>query len=363
MNIISMTEGYLVLEDGTKFDGQLFGANIEKAGEVVFLTGGVDGYQETITDPAAKGKIIVFTYPLVGNYGISDEFNESDKVHVNGIVIRELCTEPSPFYRGTLLGDFMAEKGAVGITGVDTRELTLKIRKCGSMKGKIVAAGADIDKVVAELKGAKIDTSVADVSPKEVKELDNGKDIAVAVIDCGTRCGLYEVLGERFNVIRFPYDAKAEDILKSGAKGVIVSSGPACPNSDEMKVTVETIKALSDKLPIMGIALGCELVALAFGAKVDHMKLGHHGCNQPVKIKGRICMTSQAQDHCIDPSSAAAAGLEVIQTNLNDGVIEGFKHSKLPVFGYEYHPEGGTGQGDTLFLYDDFLNTIKGASQ
>jgi len=358
-----MTGGYLVLEDGTVFDGQLFGADIEKAGEVVFLTGGVDGYQETITDPSNKGKIIVFTYPLIGNYGVADEFNESGKVHVCGIVVRELCTEPSEFYNGTLLGDFMAEKGAIGITGVDTRELTLKIRKDGTMKGIIVKEGTDIKKVVADLKSAKIDRSVRDVTPKEVRKCDKGKDVTVAVIDCGTRCGLYKTLGERFNIIRFPYDAKADDIIKSGAKGVIISSGPGCPCSAELSSTIETIKALSGKLPMMGIASGSELIALAFGAKLKKMKVGHHGCNQPVKIKGRICMTSQSQDLAIDPASMDAAGLTVIQTNLNDNVIEGFKHSKLPIYGYEYHPEGGTGQGDTSFLYDDFLAVIKGGSQ
>ena len=358
-----MTGGYLVLEDGTKFDGQLIGANIEKAGEVVFLTGGVDGYQETITDPSNKGKIIVFTYPLIGNYGVTDEFNVSDKVHVNGVVMRELCTEPSEFYNGTLLGDFMVEKGAVGLTGVDTRELTLKIRKCGTMKGKIVKEGTDIEKTVKELKDLKVDKSVKDVSPKEVKKLDNGKDVTIAVIDCGTGCGLYETLGERFNVIRFPYDVKAEDIIKSGAKGVIVSSGPACPNDPELAPTVATVKELSSKMPIMGVALGSEILAIAMGAKVSHMKLGHHGCNQPVKIKGRICMTSQMQDHFVEPDSLKAAGLEVTQTNLNDNIIEGFKHSKLPVYGYEYRPEGGTGQGDTVFLYDDFLAVVKGVSQ
>jgi carbamoyl-phosphate synthase small subunit len=358
-----MTGGYLVLEDGTVFDGELFGANIEKAGEVLFLTGGVDGYQETITDPSVKGRIVVFTYPLVGNYGIVDEFNESDKIQVSGIVVRELTNEVSPFYNGTRLDDFMAEKGAIGITGVDTRELTLKIRECGMMKGKIVKEGTDLKKVAEELKSANIDKSVADVSPKDVKEFDNGKGVKVAVIDCGTRKGLYETLAKRFDVVRFPYNAKAEDICKSGAKGLIVSSGPACPNSEELAPTVETIKKLSDKMPIMGIALGCELVALAFGAKVSPMKVGHHGCNQPVKIKGRICMTSQFQEHLIEPSSIEAAGLTVTQTNLNDNVIEGFRHSKLPVFGYEYHPEGGTGQGDTVFLYDDFLEVIKGGSQ
>ena len=358
-----MTGGYLVLQDGTVFDGQLFGADIEKAGEVVFLTGGVDGYQELITDPANKGKIIVFTYPLIGNYGVSNEFNESGKVHVNGIVVRELCTEPSEFYNGTLLGDFMAEKDAVGLTGVDTRELTLKIRKDGSMKGKIVKEGADINKVVEELKSIKIDRSVKDVSHKDVKKFDNGKDVTVAVIDCGTRCGLYKSLGERFNVIRFPYDAKADEIIKSGVKGVIISSGSGCPCSKEMAVTVETIKGLSGKLPIMGIAAGSELIALAFGAKLKMMKCGHHGCNQPVKINGRICMTSQSQDLAIDPESIGATELTVTQTNLNDNVIEGFKHSKLPIYGYEYHPEGGTGQGDTVFLYDDFLAVIKGGSQ
>jgi len=358
-----MTAGYLVLEDGTVFEGQLFGACIEKAGEVVFSTGGVDGYQEAITDPSAKGQIVVFTYPLVGNYGVVDEFNQSDKVHVSAIVIKELCMEPSPFYDGKLLSDFMEQKGAVGLTGVDTRELTLRIRKNGSMKGKIVKEGADIPKVVEELKNIKIDTSVADVSPKEVKKIDNGKGVCVAVIDCGTRKGLYDTLSDRFDIIRFPYDAKALDILSSGAKGLIVSSGPGCPNSAELEGTVKTISEVAQKMPVMGIALGCELLAKSFGAKIDKMKLGHHGCNQPVKINGRICMTSQSQSHCIDPSSIAAAGLEVTQTNLNDGVIEGFKHSKLEAYGYEYHPEGGTGQGDTLFLYDDFLKVVKGGSQ
>ncbi|MBR6910746.1 MAG: carbamoyl phosphate synthase small subunit [Candidatus Methanomethylophilaceae archaeon] len=358
-----MTGGYLVLEDGTTFEGQLFGAEAEKAGEVVFLTGGVDGYQEIITDPSNKGKIIVFTYPLIGNYGVADEFNESDKVQVSGIVVRELCIEPSHYYNGTLLGDFMAEKGAIGISGVDTRELTLKIRKDGVMKGKIVKEGTAIKAVVKELKGDKIDDSVKDVSPKDIIRIDSGRDLTVAVIDCGAGCGFFEALGKRFNVIRCPYNVRADEILGSGAKGVIVSSGPGCPAADELFITMDTIKTLSDKLPIMGVSLGSELVAMAMGAKVEKMKVGHHGSNQPVKISGRICMTSQSQGYCLVPDSMEAAGLEVTQTNLNDNVIEGFKHSKLPVYGYEYRPEGGTGQGDTVFLYDDFLNVIKGGSQ
>ena len=358
-----MTGGYLVLEDGTVFEGELFGANIEKAGEVVFSTGGVDGYQESITDPSSKGQIIVFTYPLVGNYGVADEFNASDKVHANGIVVKEITMEPSLFYRGKLLSDFMEEKGAVGISGVDTRALTLKIRECGKMKGKIVRSHADIGKVVEELKKTEIDSSVKDVSPAKVQKIDNGKDVTIAVIDCGTRSGLYDVLAKNFNVIRFPYNAKAQDIISSGAKGAIVSSGPGNPNAPELADTIKTIQDLSGKMPIMGIALGCDLVALSFGAKVLPMKVGHHGCNQPVKLKGRICMTAQSQDFYIDPSTVESAGLTVTQTNLNDNVIEGFKHSKLEAYGYEYHPEGSPGPDDTVFIFDDFLSVIKGVSQ
>ena len=358
-----MTGGYLVLENGTVFDGELFGADIEKAGEVVFSTGGVDGYQEMITNPSTKGKILVFTYPLVGNYGVSDEFNESDKVHVNGIVVGEVCSEPSPYYNGTLLADFMAEKGAVGISGVDTRELTLLIRKNGRMKGKIVKEGANIDKVVKALKSESIDMCVKDVSPKDVQKFDNGKDVTVGVIDCGSGKGLYETLAQRFNVIRFPYNAKAAEIMKAGVKGVIVSSGPGNPNDKCLEATVATVKELSDKVPVMGVSLGSEIVAIAMGAKVGPMKLGHHGCNQPVKINGRICMTTQSQDYLIEPSSVESAGLIVTQTNLNDDVIEGFKHKEKKVYGYEYNPEGGTGQGDTLFLYDDFAKVVKGVSQ
>jgi len=358
-----MTGGYLVLEDGTVFDGQLIGSNIEKAGEVVFLTGGVDGYQEAITDPSAKGKIIVFTYPLVGNYGVTDEFCESDKIHANGIVVREICTETSPYYDGKLLEDYMKEKGAVGMTGVDTRELTLRIRKNGYMKGKIVSAGADVKKVAAELKGMSIDTSVSDVSPKNVKRFDNKKDVTLAVMDLGSGSGLYEVLSERFNVVRFPYTATANEILKADVDGLFVTSGPGKADANDLKDAIKTIKEVAEEKPVMGISLGCELVALAFGAKIEKMKVGHHGCNQPVKINGRICMTSQAQTYALVPDSMEPAGLVVTQTNLNDNVIEGFRHRDLKVFGYEYHPEGGTGQGDTLFLYDDFLKVVKEAKQ
>ena len=358
-----MTRGYLVLEDGTAFEGQLFGAETGKAGEVVFLTGGVDGYQETITDPSNKGKIIVFTYPLVGNYGVADEFNESDRVQVSGIVVRELCTEPSGFYNGSLLGDFMTEKDAIGISGVDTRELTLKIRRDGVMRGRIVKEGTDIKAAAKELKAAAIDDSVKGVSPEDFVRIDNGKDLTVAVIDCGAGCGFFETLGSRFNVIRCPYDAKADDIMRTGAKGVIVSNGPGSPAAGELSAATDTIRQLSGRLPIMGVGLGCELVAMAMGAKVDKMKVGHHGCNQPVKISGRICMTTQSQGYSLVPGSMEAAGLTVTQTNLNDDVIEGFKHSKLPIYGYEYRPDGGTGQGDTVFLYDDFLGVIEGGSQ
>ena len=358
-----MTGGYLVLENGTVFDGELFGADIEKAGEVVFSTGGVDGYQEMITNPSNKGKILVLTYPLVGNYGVSDQFNESDRVHVSGIVVCEVCSEPSPYYNGTLLADFMAEKGAVGIQGVDTRELTLLLRKNGKMKGKIVKEGADIDKVVKSLKDESIDMSVKDVSPKQVTKINNGKDVTVGVIDCGSGFGFYEALAERFNVIKFPYDTKADAILKEGVKGVIVSNGPGCPCDKCLEPTVETVRELTSKLPVMGVSLGSEILAIALGAKLEPMKLGHHGCNQPVKINGRICMTTQSQDYCIVPSSVEAAGIIITQTNLNDEVIEGFAHKEKSVCGFEYNPEGGTGQGDTVFLYDDFLNLIKGASQ
>ncbi len=358
-----MTGGYLVLEDGTVFEGELFGANIEKAGEVVFSTGGVDGYQEAITDPSSKGQIIVFTYPLVGNYGVSDEFNASDKIHANGIVIKELSTEPSQYYGGKLLSEFMEEKGAVGISGVDTRALTLKIRESGKMKGKIVKYHADIGKVVDELKKIEIDSSVSDVSVKQKEKINNNKEFTVGVIDCGTRCGLYDVLSNYFNIIKFPYNAKASEIIDSGVNGLIVSSGPGNPNAPELKDTVKTVQEVSQNLPTMGIALGCDIVALAFGAKVLPMKVGHHGCNQPVKLKGRICMTAQSQDFYIDPASAEAAGLIVTQTNLNDNIIEGFKHSKLEVYGYEYHPEGSPGPDDTIFVFEDFLNVIKGASQ
>jgi len=358
-----MTEGYLVLQDGTVFEGMLFGAETEGAGDIVFSTGGVDGYQESLTDPASSGQIIVLTFPCVGNYGIKDEFNQSDRVYASGLVIRELCTEPSPQYGGTLLADFMKEKGAVGIAGIDTREVTLKIRRNGSMRAAIVKAGTDIAKTVEDLKKMPSAGAPFAGKPAEPVKIDNGRGVKAAVIDCGARSGLYDVLSSRFDIVKFPMSASSQDIIASGADAVIVSSGPGNPNDPGFAGIISTIKEVSAKLPVMGISLGCDLLAIALGAKVGPMKFGHHGCNQPVKVGGYICMTSQSHDFCIDEESAKKAGLVITQTNLNDGTVEGFRDASSRLFGYEYHLEGHMGPTDTEFQFDDFAAIAKEAKQ
>jgi len=358
-----MTEGYLVLQDGTVFEGTLFGSETGRAGDIVFSTGGVDGYQESLTDPASSGQIIVLTFPCVGNYGIKDEFNQSGKIHARGLVVRELCTEPSPQYGGTPLDDFMKENGAVGISGVDTREVTLRIRRNGNMKAAIVKADADIERTVRNLNNmASISRPFTD-GPAEPLEIDNGKGVKVAVIDCGARKGLYDVLSSRFDIIKFPMNAPSKGIIDSGADAVIVSSGPGNPNDPAFGGVISTIKEVSKKLPVMGISLGCDLLAIALGAKVVPMKYGHHGCNQPVKVGGYICMTSQSHEYCVDIESAKNAGLVITQTNLNDGTVEGFTDASSRLFGYEYHPEGHMGPTDTEYQFDDFAAIAKGAKQ
>ncbi len=358
-----MTEGYLVLQDGTVFEGKLFGSETGRAGDIVFSTGGVDGYQESLTDPSSSGQIIVLTFPCVGNYGVKDEFNQSDSVYARGLVVRELCTEPSPQYGGTLLNDFMKDNGIVGISGIDTREVTLRIRRNGTMRAAIISAESNIEKTVADLNRMPSASRPFNGQPAEPTDIDNGKEVTAAVIDCGARSGLYDVLSSRFNIIKFPMSASAADIIDSGADAVIVSSGPGNPNDPAFGGIISTIKEVSEKLPVMGIALGCDLLAIALGAKVVPMKYGHHGCNQPVKVGKYICMTSQSHDFCIDAESAQNAGLIITQTNLNDGTVEGFSDFDNRLFGYEYHPEGHMGPTDTEYQFDDFVIIAKEEKQ
>lgn len=357
-----MARGFLVLEDGTVYEGSLFGSGKSSDGEVVFATG-MCGYQESLTDPSYEGQILVMTYPLIGNYGTNGRFDQSGDVHVRGLVVQELCTEPSPMYGGRTLDDFLKEHDVPGISGIDTRDLVVRIRTGGTVKGAIVADGSDLDGVVERLRSMPAPSSrnlVADVSCTRIIEEDTGHDITVGMIDCGAKSGIPRDLKSRFNLITFPFDTPADVIIDSGVKGVLVSNGPGDPSHpDIVATTVQTIKGLAGVIPLYGICYGHQLVSIAMGGTTYKMKFGHRGVNQPVKYEGRVYITSQNHGFAVDVDSLEGTGIYADQFNVNDGTVEGVRHRDLPIFTTQYHPEASAGPKDTAFLFDRFKRMIQ----
>lgn len=359
---------YLVLEDGTVYEGKSFGYRSEAFGEVVFTTEEC-GYQLSFTDPSYTGQILVMTYPLIGNYRIHNSYFHSDRVQAKAVVCREYCDEPADMYPGITLSEFLAQHKVPGISGIDTRELTLRIRNNGTMRAMVVNDVPDVDAIVKKLKSTAFpDESnlVAEVSCKTVVEYDEGKDITVGVIDCGEMEGTIRALRARYNVVKFPYDTAAETILGHGKKiqGVVVSNGPGNPAHPGLAKTVETVKVLSSKLPVFGLGLGHQIVALAFGAKTFKMKFGHHGVNEPVAYMDRTFITAQNHTYAVDADSLKGTGLVADQLNVNDKSVEGMKHESLPVYTAQYLPEIVTNEEwETSFLFDIIGKMIKEACQ
>ncbi len=348
-----MASGYLVLEDGSVFKGEVPDGSPDVCGEVVFETG-MGGHLEAVSDPAASGTIVVASFPLVGNSGARDGLMVSDRIHASGLVVREVCTYPSDMYGGKPLGDFMADSKVPCITGIDTRDVVTTLRDKGTMVGAIVSDPSKAGKLLnkANMKGL-----VAKVSPKGVKAL-GGKGPKVAVVDCGSCNGLYEELLARFEVIRFPYDAKAQEVIDSGARGAVFTDGPGDPHELRGK-TVETAASLIGSMPCMGISLGAEVMALARGGEVFRMGLGHRGCNQPVRHDGRIHMTFQSHGYGITEGTVEGAVYDHI--NVNDGSVEGFSLEGTGSFAVLYRPQSRPGPTDTAFLFDKFAKNVGGS--
>jgi carbamoyl-phosphate synthase small subunit len=354
-----MAKSYLVLEDGSVFEGEPFGYKAPAAGEVVFSTG-MSGYQESLTDPSSKGEIIVMTYPLIGNYGISDEYFQSEKVQAAGLVVRDYCKDPSPMYGGRTLDDLLKKDKVPGISGIDTRELVRKIRTTGTLKGMITSE-EKTEAAIKQLKSSPHPAEsnlVAEVSIKKIEKHDFGKGLKIGLLDCGGKSILKD-LGMRFDVVVFPYDTPADAIIDSKVKGIIISSGPGDPaHAALQKTSVKTVSDLSSQMPIFGMGLGGQIVGIAMGGKTYKMKFGHRGSNQPVKCDGRVFITTQNHGYAM---AANNLGKDMIadQVNVNDGSIEGIKHKKLPIFTSEYCPNATFEPWDTSFLYDKFAKAAK----
>lgn len=354
---------YLVLEDGTVYEGESFGHINDAFGEVVFSTG-MSGYQESLTDPSYEGQILVLTFPTIGNYGISDEYFQSSGIHCRALVVREYTKRPTDSYNNKTIDEFLKEYKIPGISGVDTRDLVIRIREKGCLKGALIHDKEAIGETVEKLINAPMPSDsdlVRNVSCETIQSFDNGKEYTVGLLDCGEKRRILDDLSEHFNVIMFPYDTPYDVIAESHVKGLLVSNGPGNPSHPNiLKGPVRTVSELSTIMPIMGICLGNQITALAFGGETYKMKFGHRGCNQPVSFEGRVYITSQNHGFAVDETSLEGSGLIADQFNINDKSVEGMRHKDLPIFTSQYHPEAHPGPNDTSFLFKRFLETVRG---
>lgn len=349
----------LILEDGTVFRGEGFGSVKEVYGEIVFTTG-MTGYQETLTDPSFYGQIVTFTYPLIGNYGINWNDFEAAKPYVKGVVVKEAASYPSNWRSTLTLDTFLKEKDIPGISGIDTRKLTRKIRAFGTLRAALCAENEDPAAVVKHLQAKRaVHDAVARVSTKKRYEME-GPGKHIALVDFGAKKSILTELSKRnCRVTVLPYDTTAADILQLQPDGVMLSNGPGNPKDDAC--AVDMVKGLLGKVPLFGICLGHQLFALACGADTFKLKFGHRGANHPVQDiqTGKTVITSQNHGYAVDEKSLAGTGLFVTERALNDGTIEGLAHRKYPAFTVQYHPEASPGPHDSNPLFDKFLTMVE----
>ena len=346
-------KGKLILQDGTIFHGQLFGgSNVTFEGEVVFNTG-MTGYQEILTDPSYCKQIVALTYPIIGNYGIAKRFNQSRKSFVSGLVIGELCLNPSSSSMEESLPEFLTAEKIPCLYNVDTRALTKKIRLAGTMKGVIVSeytSQSSIDEMMA----LPIRKNVVEMVSTPVSyTLDAGNNaFYVVAMDFGIKRNILDTL-RKLNCRVTVVSAKttAEEILALNPDGIFLSNGPGDPK--DIPDVIREVRKLLNKRPIFGICLGHQILALAMGK----LKFGHRGSNQPVKDlrTGKITITSQNHGYAVEEKSLVGLPIEVTHISLNDGTIEGVRHKFLPVTSVQYHPEAAPGPNDSIKLFNEFI--------
>ncbi|RYD04650.1 carbamoyl phosphate synthase small subunit [Desulforamulus aquiferis] len=352
-------QALLVLEDGTVFTGKAFGATGEQWGEVVFNTG-MTGYQEVLTDPSYCGQIVVMTYPLIGNYGINKDDFEAKRSFVRGFVVKEECDRPSNWRVSNKIDEFLAREGVIGISGIDTRALTRRIRNHGTMRGIISTQITDPAILIEKAKntpGISGQELVPTVATKEIYTV-SGEGHRVVLIDFGAKANIVRCLNNRqCEVVVVPPTTSPEEILAMNPKGLMLSNGPGDPT--DVPYAVKTVNSLIDKLPVFGICLGHQIIGLAVGGKTYKLKFGHRGANHPVKdlASGRVYITSQNHGYTVDKDSLPS-DMEVSHINLNDNTVEGLRHKSLPVFSVQYHPEAAPGPMDSEYLFDRFLDNI-----
>lgn len=341
----------LILENGTIFEGTAFGYLEESVGEVVFNTG-MTGYQEVLTDPSYYGQIVTMTYPLIGNYGINIEDTESKSIKVKGFIVREKCSSPSNFRCEFQLEDYLKQNKIIGLEGIDTRALTKMLRNNGTMKGIITLEELGIEDVQEKLQSFSNEYAVKSVSTGAVKQVE-GAGKHVAILDFGIKQNIVRNFVKRgCKVSVFPYDASSDEVLAVNPDLIFLSNGPG--NPEDLPESIENIKNLIGKKPIVGICLGHQLLALSLGGKTSKLKFGHRGSNHPVKDleENRVHITSQNHGYVVEQLPEE---FEVTHVNLNDGTIEGMKHKTLPIYSVQFHPEACPGPKDSEYIFDKFM--------
>jgi carbamoyl-phosphate synthase small subunit len=352
-----MKKAYLVLSDGTVFEGERFGADCDSTGELVFTTGMV-GYIETLTDPSYAGQIVMQTFPLIGNYGMISADFEGESA-VRGYVVREKCDEPSNFRCEGTLDEFLKARNIPGICGVDTRYITRLIREHGVMNARICS---EVSKDLSEIKSYAVTGVVAEVSCKKrtVYPALGEKKHAVALIDYGAKRNIVRELQKRgCEVTVFPQSTTAEEILAADPDGIMLSNGPGDPAENDF--CIAQIARLVGKKPIFGICLGHQLTALAMGGRTVKLKYGHRGANQPVRETDgtRTYITSQNHGYAVVSDSISCVG-RVSFINANDFTCEGVEYPGKNCFTVQFHPEACSGPRDTSFLFDRFISMMEG---
>ncbi len=376
-----MNKAILVLEDGKVFWGKSYGADSECLGEVVFNTG-MTGYQEVLTDPSYKEQIVTMTYPLIGNYGVNRVDQESKSPMVSGFIVRELCDYPSNFRSESSLKDYLEKNNIMLVTDMDTRAITLYTREAGAMKGIMSTSCFDVDLLMKKLNdypglvgrdivrevtcdksflwegdGVNLNKEVDLYEP--LVEYHSEKRFKVVAMDFGLKYNMLRILDRLgCEVTVVPAHASFEEIDSLSPDGVFLSNGPGDP--EPVSYAVETIKKLSTKYVVFGICLGHQLLSLALGAKTYKLKFGHRGVNHPVKdlATGKVEITSQNHGFAVDIESIKDKKIELTHINLNDQTVEGIRHTELPVFSVQYHPESSAGPHDSRNLFNRFIDLM-----
>jgi carbamoyl-phosphate synthase small subunit len=376
MSIVNFQPALLVLSDGTSYQGYSCGAKGTTFGEVVFNTG-ITGYKEVMTDPSYRGQIITFTYPELGNTGVNPEDEESSQPHVKGIIARNICDRPSNWRSTQSLPDYLKAHNIIGIYGIDTRDLTRRLRTSGAMNGAISTEILDPEELLIELQSVPSMAGlnlVKEVTTDKIYEwtqvtdakwefsphaaLAEKEKYTVVAIDFGVKLNILKRLASYgCKVIVVPANTPAEEILKYNPDGIFLSNGPGDPSAVIEGIT--TTKALLEaKKPIFGICMGHQILGLSLGAETFKLKFGHRGLNQPAGLRQKVEITSQNHGFAVTEESLDA-DVEITHLNLNDRTVAGLKHKTLPFFSVQYHPEASPGPHDADYLFEQFIKMMK----